>query len=316
MKEKLNLIKQILESRNLSSTHGHFVELFEHEIAKYVDSKHAIAVNSGTSALHTALLALGVGKGDEVIVPAWTFISSVSAIIMCGATPVFSDISRNSFNIDQYSILDKLTDKTKAVIVVHLNGIPIDTGEIEWLLFDRNIALIEDACQSLGAECYDEKVGTIGNIGVYSFYPSKIITTGEGGMIVTNNNDLAKKCRSIRNHARTKHFYSTELGFNYRMTEIQGALGYVELKDLDKRIIDNRKKYYECKNKLESNNLRFPEIPKNVKIAPTYINAWNLDGKYKDKEIYTPLYKLPPFKQDIKLKWTEYASKYGVFINL
>jgi len=229
MKEKLDLIKQILESGNLCSNHGHNVELFEHRLAKYVDSKYAIAVNSGTAALHTSLLALGIGKGDEVIVPAWTFISTVSAVVMCEATPVFADISENSFNIDQDSILEKITSKTKAVIIVHLGGIPMDFTEIDWILHDDGIALVEDACQALGAELYNEKVGTIGNIGVYSFYPSKVITTGEGGMIVTDNNDLAEKCRLIRDHGRTGHFYTERLGFNYRMTEIQGALGCVEL---------------------------------------------------------------------------------------
>ena len=318
MEEKINLIKQILESGNLSSTHGHFVELFEYRLANYVGSNYAIAVNSGTAALHTALLAIGIEPGDEVIVPAWTFISTVSAVIMCGATPVFADISENSFNIDPDSILDKLTHNTKAVIIVHLNGIPVDVSKIGWILEDRGIALIEDACQALGAEIYDGNVGAIGDIGVYSFYPSKIITTGEGGMIVTNNIKLANRCRLIREHGRTGHFYSVRLGFNYRMTEIQGALGCVELKDIDKRIEDTTKRYYLCKNKLMwSNDFKFPKIPKKTKIAPTYTNAWYLkETKYNDKEIYTPLYKLPPFKQDISLKWTEYASKYGVVINI
>lgn len=321
MEEKLDLIKQILESGNLNCNHGHFVELFEQKLAKYVNSKYAIAVNSGTAALHTSLLALDIGPGDEVIVPAWTFISTVSAVVMCGATPVFADISEDSFNLDQDSILKKITPKTKAVIIVHLNGIPMNFGEIGWILNDDGIAIIEDACQSLGAELYDDKVGVNGDIGVYSFYPSKIITTGEGGMIVTNKKKLAKKCRLIKDHGRTKHFYSERLGYNYRMTEIQGVLGCVELKDIDKRIKKNTLNYLFCKNELQCDDLKFPIIPKNTKIAPTYINAWRFKFKkpnhhYKKKEIYTPIYKLPPFKQDIELKWTEYASKYGVFIDL
>ncbi|KKL69808.1 hypothetical protein LCGC14_2111190 [marine sediment metagenome] len=321
MEEKLNLIKQILESGNLNCNHGLYVELFEHRITKYVNSKYAIAVNSGTAALHTALLALDIGHGDEVIVPAWTFISTVSAVVMCGATPVFADISENSFNLDQDSILEKITPKTKAVIIVHLNGIPMDFTEIGWILYDDGIAIIEDACQALGAELCDEKVGIIGDIGVYSFYPSKIITTGEGGMIVTNKKKLAKKCRLIKDHGRTKHFYAERLGFNYRMTEIQGALGCVELKDIDKRIEDNVLNYSFVKMNLKSDDIKFPKIPKNTKIAPTYINAWRFKFKkhnhhYKKKETYTPIYKLPPFKQDIELKWTEYAAKFGVFIDL
>ena len=319
MEEKLNLIKQILESGNLYCNHGPFVELFEHRIIKYVGSKYAIATNSGTAALHTALLALGIGKGDEVIVPAWTFISTVSAVVMCDATPVFADISKNSFNLDQKSILEKITPKTKAVIIVHLNGIPMDFIDMIWKFYDKKIYVIEDACQSLGAELCDRKVGSIGDIGVYSFYPSKIITTGEGGMIVTNNIDLAEKCKLIRDHGRTKHFYAERLGYNYRMTEIQGALGCVELKDIDKRIEYNTLNYTFCKMHLKCDDFKFPIIPKDVKIAPTYITGWRFKFKkpknYKKKEIYTPIYKLPPFKQDIELEWTEYASKYGVFID-
>jgi len=306
IEKKLELIRRVLESRNLCSNHGNNVELFEYRLAKYVGSEHAIAVNSGTAALHTALLALGIGPGDEIIVPAWTFISTVSAVVMCGATPVFADIKSDSFNLDSASILDKITPKTKAVIIVHLAGIPMDFTDIGWILSDKGIAIVEDACQALGAELYNDKVGTIGDIGVYSFYPSKIITTGEGGMIVTNDTKLDFECRLIRDHGRISHFYADRLGFNYRMTEIQGALGLVELEDLDKRISQNINRYmlrkYECKG-----NYRFPRIPKNSKIAPTYSPVWNT-YKLLVPGFYIPLYKLAPFKQNIKLTWTEFAA--------
>ena len=310
IEEKLRAIRKVLESGDLSSTHGNVVEVFESRFSKYVDCKHAIAVNSGTAALHTALLALGIGEGDEVIVPAWTFLSTVSAVLMCGATPVFADISEKSFNIGSSSILGKLTHNTKAVIVVHLGGIPANLSELNWILKNKDIALIEDACQSLGAEWNNKKVGTIGDIGVYSFFPSKIITTGEGGMIVTNRKDLAYECQLIRDHGRTSHFYSERLGFNYRMTEIQGALGCVELKYLDERITKFRAIYNLSKRRIDGVLYRFPEIPKLAKIAPTFAMVWRYeDHKPEDLKFYTPLYKLPPFKQDIELKWTEYASK-------
>lgn len=312
IEKKLDVIKRILLSKNLSSTHGQDVELFEYRLAKYVGSSNAIAVNSGTAALHTALLALGVGQGDEVIVPAWTFISTVSAVLMCGATPVFADIRKDSFNIDPDSIIDKLNHKTKAVIVVHLAGIPFELWEVGWILHDSGVALIEDACQALGAEYNECKVGTIGDIGVYSFYPSKIITTGEGGMIVTDNEELARECRLIRDHGQTKKYYAKRLGFNYRMTNIQGALGSIELEDIDKRIEEKTKSYKEITGRY-LDMFKFPKIPEYSKIAPTYIPAWyNTEIPLDDKKFYIPLYKLPLFKQDIELQWTEYAYKYGV----
>ena len=317
LNEKVREIRKILEYGNLSSTHGRNVRRFELGFSRYISSEYSIAVNSGTSALHTALLALGVGSGDEVIVPAWTFFSTVSAVVMCGATPVFADIGEDSFNINPVSILSKITSKTKAVIVVHLCGIPMDFIDLIGTLKSKNIFIVEDACQALGSELNDKKIGTIGDIGVYSFYPSKIMTTGEGGMIVTDDIHLANHCGMIRNHGRIDHFYSVRLGFNYRMTEIQGALGRIELKYMDEKVKLSNKKYDACKLKWKYNNIAFPKIPKDAKIAPTYMQTWCY-GDYEgvNKKIYTPIYKLPPFKQDIELKFTEYAHKHGAWLEI
>jgi perosamine synthetase len=232
---------------------------------------------------------------------------------MCGATPVFADISQDSFNVDPDSVLDKLTNKTKAVIVVHLAGIPADLDNLAWILYDKGVKLIEDSCQALGAELHDTKVGTIGDVGVYSFYPSKIITTGEGGMIVTQDDEVAEQCRLIRHHGIPGDFryYSKRLGYNYRMTEIQGALGCVELKDLDRRIKQYTKSYNELKNGERGRFFRFPKIPHGAKIAPTWAPAWTT-MEILSPGFYIPLYRLPPLKQDINLVWTEFAAKRSV----
>lgn len=310
--EKIKGIEKVLISGNLSSTYGSQVKEFEYNLGDYLGIDFCIAVNSGTSALHTALLSLGVRKGDEVICPAWTFISTASAILMCGAKPVFADINRESFNLDPVDAENKITDKTKAIIVVHLAGIPANMNEFCDIGYYKGIKIIEDACQSLGAEFEKEKVGTLADVGVFSFYPSKIMTTGEGGMICTNNEYINRDCRLIRNHGQSKQYYSERLGFNYRMTEIQGVLGNIELKYIDEKIKKKTKLYNDFveTNKENFNGWSFPKIPNNVKIAPTYISTW-CEREIKDKNFYTPLYKLPLFNQDIKLEWTEYTYKFG-----
>lgn len=316
--EVLSEIEKVLKSGKLSSTVGTVVKKFEDDFSNYVGSNHAIAVNSGTAALHTSLLAIGIGPGDEVIVPAWTFLSTVSAVVMCGAKPVFADINVRDFGLSNASILNSVTSKTKAVIIVHLAGIPTDFLKIKQTLYDNSIYVIEDACQALGAELNNKKVGTIGDIGVYSFYPSKIMTTGEGGMIVTKHEHIANNCRRIRDHGRVTHFNSIKLGFNYRMTEIQGAIGRVELKEVDKRALINTNKCSEAMIKHGFKDIRFVKVSKNVtKIAPTYIQTWcSKDHKDINREVYIPIYKLYPFKQNVILSNTEYAAKCGGWISI
>jgi dTDP-4-amino-4,6-dideoxygalactose transaminase len=221
-----------MESQMLTLLHGTYVKGFEEDFAKYIGTKHAIGVNTGTAALHIALAALDIGPGDEVIVPPFTFIATASSIIHNNAIPIFADIDQKTYTLDPTSVKEKITVKTKAIIPVHLAGISADMGALIDIAEKHDLYLIEDAAQSIGTKCNHKKVGSLGNIGCFSFYPSKNITTGEGGMVTTNDDELAEKCRLIRHHGESSWYVYNRLGYNYRMTEIQGAIGKVQLKRL------------------------------------------------------------------------------------
>ena len=221
---------------------GENVEEFENKFAKYIGTKFGIAVCNGTAALHTALLSVGIKSGDEVIVPSFSFISSANAILYCNAKPVFADINPKTFNVNPESIKNLITERTKAIIVVHLYGQPCDMAKIKEVAEDNNLLLVEDAAQAHGAEFEKKKVGTFGNAGIFSFYPTKNMTTSEGGIVVTNDESVAEKARKIRNIGQERKYYHTELGYNYRMTEIEAAIGLEQLKKLEvwiKKRIEN-----------------------------------------------------------------------------
>lgn len=318
-KNEVDAVTEIIESGLLASTLGSKTAKFEEAMAEYLNVKKegVIAVNSGTAALHTLLLAYGIGPGDEVIVPAWTFISTASAVLMCGATPIFADIGRKTFNLISYDVVDKISNNTKAIIAVHIAGIPCDMTALKRVARQFNLLLFEDACQALGAEWKDEKVGTLADGGVYSFYPSKIITTGEGGMIVTNKEKAADICRMIRNHGQTEKFHATMLGYNYRMTELQAALGIVGLKKMQQYIDYQRQSYYDIVGQLQQMGLRAPIVSLHAKIAPTYLPLWT-KKPIKEHEWYIPLYKLPLFKygNTKPLENCEYAYTFGLRLPL
>ncbi|MBI2654846.1 DegT/DnrJ/EryC1/StrS family aminotransferase [Candidatus Woesearchaeota archaeon] len=228
--EEEKLVLEVLRSGNL--VQGEKVEEFEREFAKYAGARHAIATNSGTSSLHTALLAAGIGKGDEVITTPFTFIASVNSITFCQARPVFADIREEDFNINVKLIEDAITSKTKAIMPVHLYGSPCDMDSLQEIAYKHNLHIIEDACQAHGAEFNGRKVGTFGT-GCFSFYPSKNMTTGEGGMITTNDDGIAERCRLIRNHGSKVRYYHEIVGYNYRMTNLAAAIGIPQLKKLE-----------------------------------------------------------------------------------
>jgi perosamine synthetase len=211
---------------------GPAVAQFEKEFAAYCDTDHAIAVNSGTAALHAALACAGVKTGDEVIVPTFSFFATASCVSMCGATPVFVDVDKDSFNIDPACIAEAVTKKTKAVIGVHLFGQPFDIRPVKEICEDHDLALIEDAAQAHGAQYHGKAVGGFGKAGCFSFYPTKNMTTGEGGIITTNDDAFAAMMRKFINHGQSEKYRHTMIGYNYRMTDIGGAIGSVQLKKL------------------------------------------------------------------------------------
>ena len=229
---------------------GPKVEEFEQMIVDYTGVDHAVTFNSGTSALHAAMIAYGIGPGDEVIVPSFTFIATANAPLFVGARPVFADVEEETFGLDPSDVGEKITRKTRAIIPIHVGGCPCHIRELAEIARDRNIPLIEDAAESLGSKVGERKVGTFGDSGMFSFCGPKVITTGEGGVLVTNRKDLAERLKLIRSHGRaeTRDYFSTNeyldyvtLGYNWRFSNILAALGIAQLAKID-RIIEMRRK--------------------------------------------------------------------------
>jgi perosamine synthetase len=246
-KEEHKAVAEVLESGMLAQ--GDVVKEFEDKFAAYIDVDYAIAINSGTAALHTALASIGIKNGDEVITTSFSFFATASCVLMQNAKPIFVDIDPGTYNIAQSEIEEKISKRTKAIIPVHLYGQPCKMKEIMDIAEEHNLKVIEDAAQAHGAEYDGGKSGSIGDIGVFSFYSTKNIITGEGGMITTNDAGIAERAKMIRNHGQRERYLHECLGYNYRMTNIAAAIGLAQLKKLDKlnegRI--NNARYYDKK---------------------------------------------------------------------
>ena len=262
-------------------TQGPKVSEFENNFADRHHVKHALAVSSCTTGLHLALAGLGIEAGDEVIVPAFTWIATANVVLYCGATPILVDVDRKNFNIDPDLIASKITKRTKAIIVVHLFGFCADMDAILEVI-PAHVKIIEDAACAAGASYKGKSAGSLGDVGVFSFHPRKSITTGEGGMITTNDDALAEQMNQMRNHGAAlseeqRHYGNKPyllpdfnlLGFNYRMTDLQGAIGIVQLKKLDVFISERQKWadfYYS-----ELQSLKWLKLPS---IADYQVHAW------------------------------------------
>ncbi len=251
------LVMQVLQSSQLSL--GSNLVEFEHRIARFIGSKYAIAVNSGTSALHLCVKALDIQEGDEVITTPFSFVASANCMLYEHAKPVFVDIDPNTFNMETEQIRDAITAKTRAILPVHVFGLPCDMQSITEIASEFNLGIIEDACEAIGAECrirdphrdsqngnpfIDKKVGGIGDCSAFGFYPNKQITTGEGGVVVTNSESIAKLCRSWRNQGRSEsqHWLQHErLGYNYRLSEINCALGVAQMQHIRSILLTRNK---------------------------------------------------------------------------
>lgn len=226
------------------SSEGAFVQKFENEFSKRVKRKFGIAVCNGSVALDVAVAALGIGVGDEVILPTFTIISSAAAIVRAGADMVVIDCDPLTWNMDVAQIEKKITSRTKAIMVVHIYGLPVDMDPVLALAKRKELKVIEDAAEMIGQNYKGRPCGSFGEISTFSFYPNKHITTGEGGIIVTDNEKLAEKCRSLRNmcfQKGSRRFVHEELGWNFRMTNLQAALGMAQLEKLDEHIYKKRR---------------------------------------------------------------------------
>jgi perosamine synthetase len=239
--EDVAAVVRVLRSSRLSL--GPVLGEFESCLAEYVRTPAAVAVSSGTAGLHLALLALGIGAGDEVIVPSFTFIAAANAIRYVGAVPVFVDIDPVTLNMDAALVDRAITSRTRALMVVHAFGCPADISALLEIAERHGLKVIEDACEAIGAEYRGGKVGTFGDVGVFAFYPNKQITTGEGGMVVARDAEVAASIRSLRNQGRRPTddwFEHSELGYNYRISEMNCALGLAQLKRVDS-ILERRR---------------------------------------------------------------------------
>lgn len=256
---------------------GPNIEAFERALCEYTGTRYAVVFNSGTSALHAAMLSLGIGPGDEVIVPSFTFIATANCVLMVGAKPVFADIETETLGLDPQDVERKITSKTKAIIPVHYAGMPC---RIENLLrVAVHIPVVEDACEALGATVgllingrrVDQRVGTFGDVGVYSFCQSKIISTGEGGALVTSDYDLAEEARFFRSHGRDEGTFVC-LGYNWRMPDMNAALGLSQLAKIDK-LIAMRQEVAKAYHERLPSQVTVPNLPA-FRMTNVYPGNW------------------------------------------
>lgn len=340
--DDIQAVVDVLKSDFLTT--GPKIAEFEQTVADYVGAKYAVAISNGTSALHAACFAAGIGPGDEVITTPLTFAASANCVLYCGGTPVFADVDPKTYNIDPEDIRRKITDRTKAIIAVHLAGQPCDMDAIHSIAREHGLIVIEDGAHALGSVYKGKKVGSMSDMTTFSFHPVKPITTGEGGMIVTDNEDFYKKMVLFRSHGITRDdsmmtrndgpwFYQQfDLGYNYRITDIQCALGCSQMKKLD-RFLARRKeivaRYNEafadcdniitpyqlsdtesgwhlyivqvknCDRRQVFENMREKGIGVNVHYIPVYMHPYYQEHGYENvhcanaEEIYSHIISLP-----------------------
>jgi perosamine synthetase len=273
--EEIDAVVQVLKSGNYTS--GPIVEEFEKDFASYIGTTYAVACNSGTAALHMSLLSLGIGPGDEVIVPSMSFFATVSAVMMTGATPVFCDVDQYA-NIYDHSLPSLINWKTKAIIPVHYFGMPCQIDKILKIAEAYGLHVIEDCAQAHGATFNKQKVGSFGIANCFSFFATKNMTTIEGGMITTNNIFIYSKCKLLRSHGMTNRDNHSVLGYNYRLNEIFGAIGLIQLKKLDA-----------MNNERIKNSLYLQEMIRNDLCRPLYTSADAFSGRNKCVYFWFPV---------------------------
>lgn len=308
------------------STFGPNVPKFEEIFADYVNMKRAVSTQSGTAALHVALHELGIGKDDEVIVPALTFIATINPVVYVGAQPVFVDVDIETWNIDPYKIEESITKKTRAILPVHLYGNPCTMGSLMDIAKKHNLYVIEDTTESLGAMYNGKHTGTFGDLGCFSFNGNKTITTGSGGMITGNNNQRMDHIKFLVNQARDsdRGYFHPEIGFNYRMTNISASMGLAQMERLDGLL--ERKKRLHAVYKEELGGVDHISFQKEYDGAESswwftcvnfkeYIDVVTLQSRLKEKgvpvrRIFMPLVEFPPYE---KCRLREYENSYRIY---
>ncbi len=326
---ELKYVSDCIKSNWISSI-GKYVTQFEEMFTHFCGTSYAISAVNGTAALHLALSALDIKKDDEVLVPDLTFVATANAVAYCGAKPIFVDVDPYTWNIDPTKLKEKITERTKAVIVVHLYGHPCNMDAIMTLAKQYNLKVIEDAAEAHGAKYKNIPVGSIGDIGVFSFYGNKIITTGEGGMITTNNTDLANKTRMLRDHAMDskKRYWHNCVGYNYRLTNIQAAIGVAQMEHIEEFIEIKRRNAY-CYNSLlkDTKGITLPPEEKNCKnvywmysilieeefgISRDEVMVLLSKEGIDTRPFFYPLHSLPMYKTNTKFPVAENLSLKGL----
>ena len=320
--EEITAATSVLKNGVLTSSAylgGKHVQSFEKAAASFVKSKYAIAVNSGTAALQAALYALNIKNGDEVLVPSFTFVATTNAIISAGAKPVFVDILKENYTIDPDDLQKKITKKTRAAIPVHLYGNVADVEQLSEISKKHNIPIIEDSAQSLGSTYKGKHTGTFFEMGCYSMYPTKVITSVEGGFVVTNNKRFRDKLLMIRNHGMIRGYDTRTLGLNLRLPEINAAIATIQMKRLPK-FLKSRKNNAEFLSKLISDlKIDLPHHRENERVnwylytvATTKRNKLlkklNQEGIGATAYYSVPVHKTPFYNLKIKLPATDWAA--------
>jgi len=300
------------------SSKGKYIDRFESSFADFCNVRYAISCCNGTSALHLALMALGVGPGDEVLVPTLTFVATANAVTYCGAKPIFVDSEPETWNIDPSLIESKINPHTKGIIVVHLYGHPADMDTIMAIAHRHNLFVIEDAAEAHGAEYKGQKVGGIGDVGAFSFFGNKIITTGEGGMVTTNDDYLAAKVRQLRGQGLdTKYrYWFPIIGYNYRMTNIAAAIGLAQLEKADWHLDKHREvaEWYkeelstirgltyqqECAWAKHAHWMFSVTLDRDMPFTPNELASHLAHRGIETRPIFYPLHLLPPYQMPVE----------------
>jgi len=321
--EELHNVVECIKTGWISSQ-GKFVTQFEQEFASYIGMRHGVATTSGTSALHLALVALGISKGDEVIVPVLTFVATANVVRYTGATPIFVDATIDNWCIDTAQIEEAITQRTKAIIPVHLYGHPCYMDAIMSLAEKHNLYIIEDVAEAQGAKYKGKKVGSFGDINCFSFFANKIITTGEGGICLTNDKELASKMRILRDHGMNpaRRYWHNVIGYNYRMTNLQAAVGLGQLHKADELLIKRAKIAMKYNNRLKGTDIT---LPPNEDWAEPVMWIYTILTKHKEKiasalkkegietrPIFYPVTLFPPYKQQKEYPTANRLSLTGV----
>jgi perosamine synthetase len=313
------------------SSAGKYITRFEEEVARFCGVKHAVATNNGTTALHLALVGMGLQPGDEVIVPTVTYIATANAVRYCGATPVLVDVCPNTMNIDPAQIEAKITEKTRGIIPVHLYGQAADMDAVNAIAKRHNLFIVEDAAEAHGAEYHGRRVGGLGDCAIFSFFGNKIVTTGEGGAITTDDDELAARLRLFRGQGMDpqRRYWFNVIGYNYRMTNIQAAIGVAQMETIEAALEDRQKLaawYDEALRGLESQL----ELPRREAWGRHVFWMYNVflregDGSRRDavmraldemgietRPVFHPMHVLPPYQEEARYPVADSWAQRGI----